>query len=38
MSEIALEAGFNNPAFFSECFRKQFGVTPSQYQYNFTNQ
>ena len=38
ISEIALEVGFNNPAYFSECFRKQFGVTPSQYQHNFTNQ
>ena len=37
ISEIALEVGFNNPAYFSECFRKQFGVTPSQYQHNFTN-
>jgi CheY-like chemotaxis protein/anti-sigma regulatory factor (Ser/Thr protein kinase) len=31
ISEIALEVGFNNPAYFSECFKKQFGVTPSQY-------
>jgi len=38
ISEIALEVGFNNPAYFSECFKKQFGVTPSQYQRNFTNQ
>ena len=37
ISGIALEVGFNNPAYFSECFRKQFGVTPSQYQRNFTN-
>jgi CheY-like chemotaxis protein/two-component sensor histidine kinase len=37
ISEIALEVGFNNPAYFSECFKKQFGVTPSQYQSNFTN-
>jgi CheY-like chemotaxis protein/nitrogen-specific signal transduction histidine kinase len=36
ISEIALEVGFNNPAYFSECFKKQFGVTPSQYQRNFT--
>jgi len=32
LSEIALEVGFNNPAYFSECFKKQFGVSPSQYQ------
>jgi DNA-binding response OmpR family regulator len=36
ISEIALDVGFNNPAYFSECFRKQFGVTPSQYQQKFT--
>ncbi|MCB0305700.1 MAG: response regulator [Calditrichaeota bacterium] len=31
VSEVAYETGFNNPAYFSECFRKQFGVTPSRY-------
>jgi YesN/AraC family two-component response regulator len=31
ISEIALEVGFTNPAYFSECFRKQFGISPSQY-------
>lgn len=36
ISEIALDVGFNNPAYFSECFRKQFGVSPSQYQQKFT--
>jgi YesN/AraC family two-component response regulator len=35
ISEIALEVGFSNPAYFSECFKKQFGITPSQYQRNF---
>ena len=34
ISQIALEVGFNNPAYFAECFKKQFGVTPSQYQRN----
>ena len=34
ISEIALEVGFNNPAYFSECFKKQFSITPSQYQSN----
>jgi signal transduction histidine kinase/ligand-binding sensor domain-containing protein/DNA-binding response OmpR family regulator len=34
LSEIALEVGFNNPAYFSESFKKQFGVAPSQFQQN----
>lgn len=34
LSEIALEVGFDNPAYFSECFKKQFGVPPSQYNKN----
>ena len=37
ISEIALEVGFINPAYFSECFKKQFGIIPSQYQSNLTN-
>jgi YesN/AraC family two-component response regulator len=37
LSEIALEVGFNNPAYFSECFKKQFGVSPSQYQSQNSN-
>lgn len=37
LSEIALEVGFSNPAYFSEVFKKQFGVTPSQYQRKFSN-
>jgi DNA-binding response OmpR family regulator len=31
ISEIALEVGFSNPAYFSKCFREQFGLTPSEY-------
>ena len=34
ISEISLEVGFNNPSYFSECFKKQFGVLPSQYHQN----
>lgn len=32
LSEIAFEVGFDNPAYFSECFKKQYGMPPSQYQ------
>ncbi len=32
ISEIALEVGFSNPSYFAECFKKQFGVTPSNYK------
>ncbi|MBT8387047.1 MAG: response regulator, partial [Ignavibacteria bacterium] len=34
ISEIALEVGFSNPAHFSNCFREQFGLTPSEYENN----
>ena len=34
ISEIALEVGFNNPSYFSECFKRQFGFLPSQYHQN----
>lgn len=33
ISEIALEVGFNNPSHFADCFKKQFGVNPSQYHH-----
>lgn len=36
ISEVALEVGFSNPAYFAECFKKQFGVAPSQYHHNKT--
>ena len=34
ISEIALEVGFSNPAYFSKCFREQYGLTPSEYESN----
>ena len=31
ISEIAFEAGFNTPAYFSKCFADEFGLLPSTY-------
>ncbi|MEZ5104979.1 MAG: two-component regulator propeller domain-containing protein [Draconibacterium sp.] len=31
ISEIAYKVGFNDALYFSKCFKKQFGVTPSNY-------
>jgi DNA-binding response OmpR family regulator/two-component sensor histidine kinase len=31
VAEISYEVGFNNPSYFAECFRKQFGKPPSEY-------
>jgi AraC-like DNA-binding protein len=31
ISQIAYEVGFNNPSYFSECFRRHFGLSPSEY-------
>jgi signal transduction histidine kinase/DNA-binding NarL/FixJ family response regulator len=31
ISEVAYLTGFNTPSYFSECFQKQFGISPSEY-------
>lgn len=31
ISEIAFETGFSTPSYFSKCFQKRFGITPSDY-------
>lgn len=37
ITEIALECGFNSTAYLSACFRKEYKVTPSEYQNGFKN-
>ena len=37
ISEIAYAVGFNDPKYFSRCFRKQFGMCPSEYVNNKLN-
>lgn len=34
IAEIAYKLGFVNPAYFSKCFKKQFGITPQDYKRN----
>lgn len=31
VSEITYEVGFNDPQYFSKCFSRQYGMTPSEY-------
>ncbi|WP_297100420.1 substrate-binding domain-containing protein [uncultured Draconibacterium sp.] len=31
MAEIAHEVGFSSPSYFAQCFKKQFGISPSDY-------
>ena len=31
ISEVAYAVGFNDPKYFSSCFKKEFGVLPSDY-------
>lgn len=32
ISEIAYEVGFNDPDYFSKCFKEQFGITPKKFR------
>lgn len=31
VSELAYAVGFNDPKYFSSCFKKEFGMLPSEY-------
>ena len=31
VSEVAWKIGFNDPAYFSRCFKKEFGKAPQEY-------
>lgn len=32
ISEVAYLVGFNNPKYFTRCFKEEFGMTPTEYQ------
>ena len=32
VSEVSYKVGFEDPFYFSKCFKAQFGVSPSAYQ------
>ncbi|MDR0682398.1 MAG: response regulator [Dysgonamonadaceae bacterium] len=36
VSELAYAVGFNDPKYFSACFKKEFGIQPSEYISRFT--
>lgn len=36
VSQVSYKVGFNNPKYFSKCFQKRFGETPSQYMNRFS--
>lgn len=37
VSEIAFETGFSSPSYFSKCFQKRYGLSPSDYLANQVN-
>ena len=37
ISQISYKMGFKNPKYFSKCFRKKFGKTPTEYIKTFTD-
>ena len=37
ISQISYKVGFNNPKYFSKCFQKKYGETPTQYSNKFAD-
>lgn len=37
IAEVAYEIGFNNPKYFTKCFKEIYGMTPSDYQQSLHN-
>jgi AraC-like DNA-binding protein len=37
-SQIAYMTGFSDPKYFSRCFKKHMGVTPSEYKNSINNE
>jgi len=36
VSELAYAVGYNDPRYFSVCFKKEIGMQPSEYMEKFT--
>ena len=37
IAQVSYKVGFKNPKYFSKCFQKKYGVTPTQYANKFTD-
>ena len=37
ISQVSYKVGFNNPKYFSKCFQKKYGETPTQYMNRFSD-
>jgi signal transduction histidine kinase/ligand-binding sensor domain-containing protein/DNA-binding response OmpR family regulator len=37
ISQVSYKVGFNNPKYFSKCFQKKYGETPTKYANKFTD-